>query len=308
MATPSAFWVKIPTNLFESHDAFKLLETKHPDKADAVISLFVKMVAHAGKSNADGELSLGGYLPMGRAELPVISNRPAELIDFSVDYLVRHGLVLESEAGFLEIADWYEYVNTDAMAKIRESGAERTRKWRERNRIKQAEKEAWEENKKRDGEVVTEDVTGDVTSDVTGDGHKNEKVKVKDNLKDSTVVPDPDQPEEKIPYVEIIEYLNQVTGRDFKIKAKGHRKWIKARWEEGHTLEDFKHVVDVMFEEWGTPRPGQKDMSEYLRPETLFGNKFDGYRNKKMKGKGAAKNERGQGNTGGTGLAGFIDE
>lgn len=43
---------------------------------------------------------------------------------------------------------------------------------------------------------------------------------------------------------------------------------------EGYTLDDFKKVVDLKFDEWKAT-----DMSKYIRPETLFGNKFDGYLN-----------------------------
>lgn len=39
-------------------------------------------------------------------------------------------------------------------------------------------------------------------------------------------------------------------------------------------MEDFKKVIDWKVSEWtGT------DMEKYLRPETLFGTKFEGYLN-----------------------------
>ena len=46
------------------------------------------------------------------------------------------------------------------------------------------------------------------------------------------------------------------------------------RTDEGFTLDDFKQVVNNKVAEWkGT------DMEKYLRPETLFGTKFEGYLN-----------------------------
>lgn len=84
---------------------------------------------------------------------------------------------------------------------------------------------------------------------------------------------------EKIPFAEIIEYLNQKTGKRFKNVA-GNQKYIKARWHEGNRLDDFKHVIDVKVAEWlGT------DWAKYLRPVTLFGNKFDEYLNQGVKPK-----------------------
>lgn len=78
---------------------------------------------------------------------------------------------------------------------------------------------------------------------------------------------------EKIAYKEIVEYLNEKSGKDFSYKAKGNKKFIEARWNEGQRLEDFKKVVDVKAKDQYFIDNG------YLRPETLFGNKFDNYKN-----------------------------
>ena len=78
-----------------------------------------------------------------------------------------------------------------------------------------------------------------------------------------------------IPFFEIISYLNQKTKKHFSHKTKAYRGHIKARWNEGKRLDDFKRVVDVKFEKWGT----DQKMIDYLRPETLFGTKMDSYLN-----------------------------
>ena len=52
-----------------------------------------------------------------------------------------------------------------------------------------------------------------------------------------------------------------------------------ARFNEGYTLEDFKQVIDIKTAEW----KDSPEFSKYLRPETLFGSKFDGYLNQKPK-------------------------
>ena len=53
---------------------------------------------------------------------------------------------------------------------------------------------------------------------------------------------------------------------------------IEARFNEGFSVEDFKKVIDVKTQEWK-----DSNMEKYLRPETLFGNKFEGYLNQKSK-------------------------
>ena len=76
---------------------------------------------------------------------------------------------------------------------------------------------------------------------------------------------------------EVISYLNLKAKKNFKVDTASHHKFIKARFKEGYTLEDFKKVVDVMVAKWkGT------DYEQYLQPQTLFGNKMDNYLNQPM--------------------------
>lgn len=73
---------------------------------------------------------------------------------------------------------------------------------------------------------------------------------------------------------EIVDYLNQKTGKNFKSSTKKTQSCINARLKEGFSLDDFKTVIDRKVSEWaGT------EMDQYLRPETLFGTKFEGYLN-----------------------------
>lgn len=87
--------------------------------------------------------------------------------------------------------------------------------------------------------------------------------------------------EEKIPFKEIIDYLNEKTGSRYKDVA-GNQKMIRARWNEGYRLDDFKKVIDNKSEDWlGTTAKDGREMDQFLRPSTLFGNKFDQYLNEK---------------------------
>ena len=72
----------------------------------------------------------------------------------------------------------------------------------------------------------------------------------------------------------IIDYLNSATNSSYRSTTKSNQKKINARLEEGFTVDDFKKVIDKKKEDWkGT------DMAKFLRPETLFGTKFEGYLN-----------------------------
>lgn len=77
-------------------------------------------------------------------------------------------------------------------------------------------------------------------------------------------------------YKNIIEYLNLKNNSNYRYTTKTTKEKIKARLNDGFTLEDFKTVIDKKVEEWtGT------NMEQYLRPETLFGTKFESYLNQK---------------------------
>lgn len=83
--------------------------------------------------------------------------------------------------------------------------------------------------------------------------------------------------EPHIPFEEIVDYLNEKTGSRYKHTSKKTQSLIKARVNESFTLDDFKKVIDIKTDEWK-----DTDMSKFLRPETLFGTKFESYLNQKQ--------------------------
>ncbi|MGS0654904.1 conserved phage C-terminal domain-containing protein [Staphylococcus arlettae] len=88
-----------------------------------------------------------------------------------------------------------------------------------------------------------------------------------------------------IPYQSIIEYLNSKAGKQYKSTTNKTQTVIKARWNEGFQENDFRQVINTKVSEWkGT------DMEKYLRPETLFGTKFESYLNQEVSNKGADDN------------------
>ena len=76
---------------------------------------------------------------------------------------------------------------------------------------------------------------------------------------------------------DVIDYLNKKINANYKATTKKTITDISARIKEGYSLEDFKTVIDKKYNEWN-----KTDMAKFLRPETLFGNKFEGYLNQKI--------------------------
>lgn len=92
-----------------------------------------------------------------------------------------------------------------------------------------------------------------------------------------TAEPQPllNEPKEPDPIEEIVDHLNQRAETHYKATTANTRKLINARLKEGFTVDEIKLVIDKKCAEW----LNNPAMVEYLRPETLFGNKFEGYLN-----------------------------
>lgn len=74
----------------------------------------------------------------------------------------------------------------------------------------------------------------------------------------------------------VIADLNQKAGTDYKPSSKKTATLINARVSEGFKQVDFFYVNGIKCAEWlGT------EQQKYLRPETLYGTKFEGYLNQK---------------------------
>jgi uncharacterized phage protein (TIGR02220 family) len=74
----------------------------------------------------------------------------------------------------------------------------------------------------------------------------------------------------------IIGYLIERTNKNYTTKNKATIKDIQARIKEGYVFDDFKYVIDIKAGQWMNT-----EMEQYLRPQTLFGNKFNSYINER---------------------------
>lgn len=80
-------------------------------------------------------------------------------------------------------------------------------------------------------------------------------------------------------YKDVINYLNEKLGAKYKPNSAINKRLIDARAKEGYSLDDFKKVIDNKCATWAH----DLKMSKYLRPQTLFGTKFESYLNEKVR-------------------------
>lgn len=108
-----------------------------------------------------------------------------------------------------------------------------------------------------------------------------ESLTVDDTVNDNSRKDSPAKAEQSSLVVGVVDYLNQKLSTNYRATTRKTKDLIKARANEGFILDDFKKVIDIKTEEW----IDDKKMCKYLRPETLFGNKFESYLNQEYQNK-----------------------
>jgi len=82
----------------------------------------------------------------------------------------------------------------------------------------------------------------------------------------------------------VIDKLNELNNTRYSSTSDSTLKLIKGRLKDGYTEEDLMLVVEKMSYLWH--QPGEKDMTAYLRPSTLFRpTNFENYLNMPVKSK-----------------------
>ena len=77
--------------------------------------------------------------------------------------------------------------------------------------------------------------------------------------------------------LEIVNYLNKRINSNYRVSNPTNKKLITSKLKLGFTVNDFKIVIDNKVHDW----INNPEMSKYLRPTTLFGNKFENYLNQR---------------------------
>jgi len=125
------------------------------------------------------------------------------------------------------------------------------------------ELQSFREKKRIAGQKGGKKKASNATAQLKQNPSYKEKDKDKENYKDNTKA-----------VGEIVDYLNQVTGSHYKKTSNLTKGLIKSRLNDGFTMDNFKTVIFKKSSEWkGTER------EKFIRPETLFSNKFEGYLN-----------------------------
>lgn len=256
-------WIKIATDIFDDE---KILLIEGLPDAYAIITVWFKLLCLAGKKNNGGVFLMNDKIPYTDKMLATIFRMNESTVKLALNAFEQFKMI-EIVEGIITIPNWNKHQTLDAY----ERKKERDRLYQEERRAKQRAliEKSSDKSSERTSYVAVSDID-----------------KEEDKEKDNNIY---------VPYKEIISYLNEKTGKKLRWDVKSNQKEIKARFNEGYTLDDFKTVIDKKYNEWGRKptkeelQRGINDMRIYLRPKTLFGSNFDVYLNQEQTEKVPAK-------------------
>ena len=108
---------------------------------------------------------------------------------------------------------------------------------------------------------------------------QNEQTNTRDYQESTTENNVPEEKPLKVVWTEetnhIIDYLNKRTGKKYSVKTKKTAQLVHKLLDNGFTVEDFERVIDIKCKQW----LNNEKMNQYLRPRTLFSEKFEDYLN-----------------------------
>lgn len=237
-------WIKLHTAMFDNS---KIKYIRTLPEGNNMVLIWVMLLSKAGKCNANGFIFLTESIPYTSQMLAAEFGFDVYLIELALGTFSKLNMIhLENQ--IIQIAGWEEHQNVQGLDKIREQTRKRVEKYREKQK----------------------QLPCNVTCNVTvTDCNATEEEKEEDIEIDKYI---------NI-YSSIISYLNEKAHTKYRHSSSKTKTLIKARLNEGFTEDDFKKVIDNKTAEWLNT-----DMEKYLRPETLFGTKFESYLNQKSGG------------------------
>lgn len=249
MAEPKRyFWLKLHRDFFQRKDIKRLRKIAG---GDTYTIIYLKMLLKSIMS--EGALFFDNLEDDFVSELALDIDEDVENVKITVQYLLKVGL--------LKCVSDIEYSLPDAQ---NNTGAETAAA--SRMRRSRAKNEALKRNNVT---PMLQNGYGEIEIEIEKEIEKELEIDNKNcrlSDKSSTVVS------------EIIDYLNQKTGKHFRKSIANTTRYINERIKEGFTVDDFKAVIDKKVIEWGK----DERMKQYLRPQTLFGTKFESYLNQDL--------------------------
>lgn len=240
------YWLKLKENFFEE-DTIEWLEEQPNGKEYCLF--YLKLCLKSLKTEGLLVRNVGNMMiPYDPESLAKLTNSKADTVKVAMDLFQKIGLIQMLDSGEIYMNQLNEMVGTE------------TESARQKRLQRSKEDNVQTLSGKRRLELELE-IEKDIEKEI-----KNTKSDKSDNTSIFIKICN-----------EVVDYLNQKAKSNFKTTTKATQTKIRARLAEGFSVDDFKKVIDNKTAEW----LDDANMSQYLRPETLFGTKFESYLNQK---------------------------
>ena len=248
------YWLKLKTNFFDSKEMLRLRSIAG---GDTYTIIYLKMLLLSLKT--DGLLEYDGVDATQDEEIALLLRENLDNVRLTIAFLKRVGL--------LEVVNKNDFF-LNQVPVLTGSEAESTVRSQKCRQLKREVAEQIEGGEK------TLQCNANATLMQQKCNARDKSIEIEKENKSKSKSKKIYSPSLPSVAEDIVTFLNSVTGSNYRSTTDKTRKLIAARIAEGFTIDDFKTVISKKAKEWqGT------DMAQYLRPETLFGTKFEGYLN-----------------------------
>lgn len=237
------YYLRLKEDFFED-DAIQIIEAM-PDGylyCNILLKLYLKSLKFNGK------LMFNERIPYNTDVLAVITRHKVGVIEKALEIFKDMGIIDILDNGAMYILDIQNFIGKTSTE------ADRKRSYREK-----IEQEKIEINGQMSGQISDK-------STLEIDIEKEIEKKIDKEPKNNVEL-----------IKNIINYLNEKAGTNYRYQTSTTQKFINARLSENFTVDNFKTVIDKKVTEWK-----KTDMEKFIRPETLFGAKFESYLNQKI--------------------------
>lgn len=235
-------WIKLRVDMFDD-EKIKIIQSM--PEGDAILVIWIRIIALAGKCNAKGLVLIEDEFPYSDEMLATIFNKPLATVRLALGTFEKFRMIERTEKG-IYISNFEKHQNTEGMEKIREQARIRKQREREKKRalLETGNTPALPDNSSENPETLLENVTDNVTSHVTSRVTEREVTKQNKNknkniynissdediVETSEKTPEvPDRKSERLSYDEIMKDFHATCPDLPRIRALNDARKMKIR-------------------------------------------------------------------------------
>lgn len=130
-------WIKFAVDVFDD-EAIELIE-EMPD-GDALLIIWFKLLAKAGKTNNGGLVYFKENIPYTDEMLATVFKKPLNTIRMAINIFKQFGMIEITNSNEILIKNWEKHQNVDEMNKLREQNRKRQQRFRENQKLRLVDK------------------------------------------------------------------------------------------------------------------------------------------------------------------------